>query len=175
MKLIIGLGNPGTKYEHTRHNVAWIILDEIFGVSEWQEEKYAYSEILKKNIDGVDTIFAKPQTFMNDSGKIFPYFFKNFEIKIDDILVVQDEIDLPIGEIKMSVDRGDAGHNGVKSIMSALGSKNFARIRVGVSITDKEGNMHKPDVLGNFNTNEIKKIKKEISPKVEEMIKEFIK
>lgn len=175
MILVIGLGNPGEKYKNTRHNVAWIIFDEIFGVENWQSEKYAHSEILKKKIKDKDFIFAKPQTFMNDSGKIIPYFVKNFDININDILVIQDEIDLPLGEVKLSIDSGDAGHNGVKSIMNILGSKKFARIRIGVSIKDEEGNVYKPDVLGNFSLQEIEILKKEIVSKVENIIKDFIK
>lgn len=175
MILVIGLGNPGEKYKNTKHNVAWIILDAIFGDENWQDEKYAHSEILKTNLNGVDFIFAKPQTFMNESGKIISYFVKNFDIKIDDIVVIQDEIDLPFGEIKLSMDSGDAGHNGVKSIMNALGSQKFARIRIGVSIKGEDGKLYKPDVLGNFSIQDIETLKKEISPKVKDKLKEFAK
>lgn len=175
MILVIGLGNPGDKYKYTRHNVAWIVFDEIFPDKDWQGEKYAHSEILKTSLNGVDFIFAKPQTFMNESGKVIPYFIRNFDIKISDIVVVQDEIDLPFGEVKLSIDSGDAGHNGVRSIMSVLGSKNIVRIRIGVSIKDEEGSMHKPDVLGNFSTKEINTLKKEIAPKVKAFIQDFVK
>lgn len=174
MYLIICLGNIGEKYKYTRHNVAWIIIDEIFKDKEWKYEKYANAKIFEENINDKKIFFVKPETFMNDSGNVIPFFQKNFSIQVENILVIQDEIDLPFGEIKISKDRGDAGHNGVKSIMNILGSKDFTRIRIGVSIKGEDGIYHKPDVLGNFNAQEIETLKKEVAPKVENIFQEFV-
>lgn len=166
MFIILGLGNPGNKYEKTRHNVAWIVFDFLNKNLDWQKNKYAGAFVAPTSIGDADILFVKPETFMNESGKVLPYFAKEYGITEENIVVVHDDIDLPFGEIKISYDRGDGGHNGVKSIMESLGSKAFTRIRIGVSITDENGVLHKPDVLGNFSKDEISKIKTDLAPTI---------
>ena len=126
MKILIGLGNPGSKYEHNRHNVGFQILDQLS--SDFSADKYSFSEVA--DYDGLRLV--KPQTFMNDSGKTAQKF------KDEEIIVVYDDIDIPIGTVKCSFDRGAGGHNGVQSIIDHLGTTAFARIRVGVRPVHEE-------------------------------------
>ncbi|MCC6323166.1 aminoacyl-tRNA hydrolase [Candidatus Nomurabacteria bacterium] len=174
MFTIIGLGNPSDEYKNTRHNVAWIIYDNIFSNLNWQKNKYAESELVNTRIDDKDVLLVKPQTFMNESGRVIPYLMKTYGTTVENIIVVHDDIDLPLGVIKISHDRGDGGHNGVKSIMSVLGTKEFTRIRIGVSILDESGIVRKPDVLGNFSQEEQKQLEP-ISKKIAMIIEEVVK
>lgn len=169
MFTLIGLGNIGSKYKFTRHNVGWIIFDNLFSHLSWQKNKYAESEIANTRINDTDVLLVRPETFMNESGRILPYLIKTYGTMTEKLVVVHDDIDLPMGEIKISHDRGDGGHNGVKSIMNNLGTKEFIRIRVGVSIKGEDGVLHKPDVLGNFSKEEIEKIKS-IAKKVSDVM-----
>ncbi|MDP3740957.1 MAG: aminoacyl-tRNA hydrolase, partial [bacterium] len=127
-KLIIGLGNPGSKYEKTRHNAGFIILDALareYGVG-FEFKKKLKSEIAKLP----DLILAKPQTFMNESGGAVSLIAKTYKLTPDSLLVVHDEIDLPLGQIRSS-SGGSAGHKGVESIIAALGS-GVSHLRIGI-------------------------------------------
>ncbi len=155
MITIIGLGNVGDEYKNTRHNVAWIIFDTLISEDRWQKNKYAESDLVSTRIADTDILMVKPLTFMNESGRVLPYLMKTYGTKSDALVVIQDDIDLPLGIVKISHDRGDGGHNGIKSITNTLGSKEFTRIRVGVSMLDENGEIRKPDVLGNFSKAEI--------------------
>jgi peptidyl-tRNA hydrolase, PTH1 family len=130
MKLVVGLGNPGKKYKDTRHNVGFILLDKYAEDNslEWSEEKKFKSQITKQD----DTIFAKPQTFMNKSGEAVSKLVNFYQITPEDLVVIHDDVDLEFGAIKDQVGRGDAGHKGVADIVEKLGTQNFRRIRVGV-------------------------------------------
>jgi PTH1 family peptidyl-tRNA hydrolase len=174
MFTIIGLGNIGDEYKNTRHNVAWIIFDNLFSNLNWQKNKYAESELANTRIDNHDVLLVKPQTFMNESGRVIPYLSKTYGTTTEKIIVVHDDIDLPLGITKISHDRGDGGHNGVKSIMNVLGTKEFIRVRIGVSILDDEGVLRKPDVLGNFSQDDQIKLQ-EISQKTALIIEAIIK
>jgi PTH1 family peptidyl-tRNA hydrolase len=170
MKTIIALGNIGEEYKNIRHNVAWIICDELINKDSWQENKYVPADLASTRIESEDILFVKPHTFMNKSGDTLPYLQKTYGTKLEDLIVIHDDIDLPISTIKISYDRGDGGHNGVKSIMGATGSKEFTRIRVGVSITDETGTLRKPDVLGDFSKEDLKTIKETLAPRVGKII-----
>jgi PTH1 family peptidyl-tRNA hydrolase len=130
MILIIGLGNPGKQYEGTRHNLGFRVLDLLAGVSQspgdsgW-EHKFD-SQFLK--LDSV--ILAKPQTFMNKSGEAVKEILKFYPAA--DMIVIHDELDLPLGSIKIQKNVSAAGHNGVQSIIDEVGTKNFIRIRLGI-------------------------------------------
>lgn len=175
MILIIGLGNKGHEYERTRHNVSWIIFDYLNKQFDWQINKYAKANLAMTNIYQTDVAFVKPETFMNRSGEILDYFKKEYKFNTDDLIVVHDDIDLPIGKIKISYDRGDGGNNGVKSIVEHLGSKSFTRIRVGVSVLDEDGILHKPEVLSKFSREELGIIKNEITVTVGKILETIIK
>ena len=125
MKLIVGLGNPGKEYENTRHNTGRILINLI-------EEK------LDKNIK-----FFMPDNFMNNSGVTVAKLIKSKK-DLKDLIVIYDDIDLPIGRMKISFDRSSGGHNGLESIIKKLKSKEFLRIRIGICPVTPSGKMKKP-------------------------------
>ena len=160
MKIVVGLGNPGSEYENTRHNTGRILV-RIF------EEK----NTTKQKIN-----FITPDTFMNNSGKAVVPFIKTKK-DLKDLIVVYDDIDLPLGKIKISFNRSDGGHNGLGSIIKLLKSQEFLRIRVGISPTTPKGFVKKPKgegavlkfLLGEFKKSELELIKK-LGKKVAEAI-----
>ncbi len=130
MKLIIGLGNYGKKYEKTRHNYGFFVIDEFAKRNDFPEFKSSLFSLLSiKN----DIILAKPQTYMNNSGKAVKAIADYYKIDPEDIIVVHDDADIEIGKIKEDKNRGSAGHNGIKSIIELLGTKNFKRLRMGIN------------------------------------------
>ncbi|HYE22277.1 MAG TPA: aminoacyl-tRNA hydrolase [Verrucomicrobiae bacterium] len=133
MKLIIGLGNPGQKYEKTRHNLGFRVLDLLAGGVEW-ENKYD-SQILKTE----NVILAKPQTFMNLSGKAVKEILKYYPDA--ELIVIHDELDFPLGTLKVIKNASSAGHNGVQSLIDELGTKDFIRVRLGVNNPETRGQM----------------------------------
>lgn len=155
--LIIALGNPGEKYKKTRHNAGWLVVDTIYPDSAWQPDGYAFADVA--NISDQLTV-AKPMTFMNDSGKTAEYFSSKKNIMPEHMIVMYDDIDLPLGKFKISFDRGSGGHNGIKSLESHLASKSFIRIRIGISKTLEDGSLVKPNVLGNFEADELELLTK---------------
>ncbi len=172
MKYIVGLGNPGNQYQRTRHNVAWIIFDAM-NLSDWKFDKYMNAEFTGKLIDDEIVLFIKPQTFMNRSGEIFKVLKKQEDFSSDQVVLLYDDIDLPFGKVRVSFNRGDGGHNGVKSVVQHLGTKKIVRIRVGVSRKTEDGKFIKPNVLSDFSREEYERIFSEISPKVSSLI-EFL-
>ncbi len=132
MKLVVGLGNPGKEYINTRHNVGFMILDNYLGESiKWSSKfESLYYEL---NIKGDKYIFLKPQTYMNLSGKAVYQFMKFFKLSHKDILVIQDDLDLPVGKIRLKIDSSAGGHNGIKDIINAIGTQDFIRLKVGIS------------------------------------------
>lgn len=128
-KLIVGLGNPGSKYQINRHNVGFLILDKFLSnQGNFEYIKKFDADILKVG----DIIFAKPQSFMNLSGKSVAAISNFYHIDPIEILVIQDELDLEFGRVKVSFDSSDAGHNGIKSLIDSLGTKSFYRLRFGI-------------------------------------------
>ncbi|MEZ4211132.1 MAG: aminoacyl-tRNA hydrolase [Candidatus Paceibacterota bacterium] len=186
MFLIAGLGNPGEKYKNTRHNVGFLLIDFLY--SGFEFDKYADAFIKKELIKDKEALIIKPQTFMNDSGRSVSFLSDKYEIDPENILVVYDDIDLPFGDVRVSFDRGEGGHNGIKSIVSHLGTKAFIRLRVGICPRDENGNAVKPKggfftppnkavsnfVLKDFSSADLEKISN-LSSKVEKIIETFIK
>lgn len=132
IKLVVGLGNPGSEYENTRHNIAWIAIDnytKLDGTSWKAKFKGVYTDIV---INGEKVYFLKPETYMNLSGESVGALCKFFKIDVSEILVIQDELDLPFGQIMFKKGGGLAGHNGLKSITSHMGSQEFFRMRIGI-------------------------------------------
>ena len=115
MKLIVGLGNPGKKYAKTRHNVGFRVIDSL----DFARDK--------------DVILLKPNTFMNQSGKVVKSLTTKYKIQTTDVIVIHDDIDLPFGEIRVSKDSSSAGHKGVQSIINELGTQDFTRVRIGIN------------------------------------------
>ena len=156
MILIVGLGNPGKKYQDTRHNIGFGVIDKLQSLN------------LKK------VILAKPKTFMNLSGKAVKSLIKKYKIPTANLWVIHDDIDLPLGKIRIVKNRGAAGHKGVESIIKELGTKNFVRFRIGIQ--PKFGKPKNPErfVLQKFNKEE-EKIVKEVIKKTAEAIEMILK
>lgn len=173
MKLIIGLGNPGTKYEKTRHNVGFMAADKIannFKFPSFAFEKKFNAEISKDQIENKSVILAKPQTFMNSSGVSTKAIMDYYKIQENDLIVIHDDLDIKIGDYKNSKDRNSAGHRGVQSIIDNLDSKNFERIRIGIGVESKDLPTE-VFVLENFDKSEISTIN-DVIGKICEQIKE---
>ncbi len=150
MKMIVGLGNPGKDYQNTRHNVGFLVLDNYLNTSDWKEKFNAlYHE---ERINSEKVIFVKPLTYMNLSGDAVVKYVNYFDVNIDDILVIHDDLDLPFSTYKLKKNSSAGGHNGIKSIINRLGSQEFARLKVGVS-HDRSVDT-KDYVLGNFSKKE---------------------
>ena len=133
MKLLVGLGNPGKEYERTRHNVGWLVLDEIASsVRASVDRKKFGAELGEAEIDGVRTLLLKPQTFMNLSGEAVGPAAKFYKIEPRDVIVVHDDLDLEFGRVQIKVGGGHGGHNGLRSVIPHLGSPDFVRVRVGI-------------------------------------------
>jgi PTH1 family peptidyl-tRNA hydrolase len=132
MFYIIGLGNPGDKYEKTRHNVGRMVLNEIVGDS-WEKSKNANALYSRAMIASEAVEYLVPETFMNRSGETVKYIVDKQNAKPEEFIVVHDDIDLPFGEIKIVQGRGAGGNNGIDSIIKNLKSKNFIRVRVGIA------------------------------------------
>lgn len=131
MKLIVGLGNPGKEYNNTRHNIGFMALDNYITGIEWKENSYAYYINIKN--DKTNTLFIKPKTYMNLSGNAVNYFVNYYKINVADILVIQDDLDLELGKIKIKYNSSSGGHNGIKSIIENLHTQEFLRLKIGIS------------------------------------------
>lgn len=134
MYYIVALGNPGEKYEHTRHNVGWQVVDHC--IKEWQVSNLVESgglsgRLTEGIVQGGEVTILYPTTFMNNSGSAVVKLVPKGEV--EQLIVVHDDIDLPFGEIKVGKGRGAGGNNGVQSIIDKLGSKDFIRVRVGIA------------------------------------------
>lgn len=169
-KLIVGLGNPGDEYANTRHNTGFLCVDKIvkkLETTNFQYEKKLLSEIAKNKI-----IFAKPQTFINKSGAAVLALAKFHKTKPENILVIHDDIDILWGNFKLSFGRSSAGHKGVESIIKALKTKNFWRLRIGIQpIRQAHGKpKHIPAdkiILKKFTSAELKTLDKTIKKAAE--------
>jgi len=135
MKLVVGLGNPGKKYEGTRHNIGFRVANLLADRWELGRPKVKYSGLLRQGragIGGPRVAVLLPQTYMNDAGRSVGPARGAAKLDLDRLLVIHDEIDLPFGEIRTRVGGGLAGHNGLKSVREAVGSPDFQRVRIGV-------------------------------------------
>ena len=135
MILIVGLGNPGRKFQKTRHNVGFRIVDNFQKenkFSNWKLEKKLKAKISEGKIGRKKIILVKPQTFMNESGKSVHLLTKRYTLNPNHLFVVHDDFDLPLGKMKISRSRGSAGHKGVQSIIEEIGTKDFVRLRIGI-------------------------------------------
>jgi len=139
-RLIVGLGNPGPKYDRTRHNIGFEIVDALAksfpGIS-LTENKRFQGEVGEFRSGGDRTVLIKPTTFMNNSGQAVRAVLDWYKLDAGSVLVVYDDMDLPTGKLRMRLSGGAGGHNGMKSIISHLGTKEFPRLRVGIGSTEK--------------------------------------
>ena len=143
--VIVGLGNPGQEYEKTRHNAGRAAVELLARQGDFEDfvtNKKALALVAKGHIDSENTILVLPETMMNASGKAVAAFIKTPKAA-KNLIVVQDDLDLPLGTIKMVVGRGSGGHKGVESVMRAIRTKDFARIRIGISAVGKKNQAKK--------------------------------
>ncbi len=171
---IVGLGNPGKKYVWSRHNVAWNVLDTIFGTL-WERDSYLEAWYQQEMIANTHLHLILPQTFMNNSGKTVSTLQKIYSsFTTERCIVIHDDIDLPLGTVRIAFDRGSGGHNGVRSIHEHLGTSSFLRIRIGIAKELGDGRIVKPAVLGTFSFEERDYITKNIAPLVHSMLTKIV-
>lgn len=142
MKLIVGLGNPEEKYAGTRHNLGFEVLDELskkLNLIDWKLEDKFKSEI----IQAPELILVKPQTYMNNSGLAIKLLTTYYKLPTTNLIVIHDELDLPLGHIKIRQGGAAAGHHGVESITESLGTDQFIRVRLGIGNLDSQSGEHK--------------------------------
>jgi PTH1 family peptidyl-tRNA hydrolase len=146
---VVGLGNPGTNYERTRHNVGFRVVDEVarrFGVEHWRKK----DEALQVHVAAHRVVLVKPQSFMNESGRPVAKIAGWWKAAAPDVLVISDDLDLPFGRLRMRANGGSGGHNGLKSIIEVAG-EGFPRLRIGIG----RGRSDTIDyVLANFSSEE---------------------
>ena len=163
MKLIIGLGNPGKKYQNNRHNIGFMIVDNFGHKNGFKLNKLKFQSMWNDlHLHGQKIVLVKPLTYMNRSGHAVRLWKDYFDIESEDILVIHDDMDLSLGQLRMRPKGGAGGHNGLKSIINNLGDKQFPRLRFGVGRAP-EGNNPAVYVLNDFSKEEFKIVKEKIS------------
>jgi len=176
MKLVVWLGNPGKKYEKTRHNIWFVFLDLFLKYKNLGKTKYVSkfgAEFFKTIIAGEQILFVKPMTFMNQSGGPIQSIVNFYKIDVSDILVLHDEIDLELSKIKTKMGGGHAWHNGLRDLIARLWSRDFERLRIGVG-RPKSKDEVTDYVLWNFGKQEISELEAQ-SMEVFGRIEEFLK
>jgi PTH1 family peptidyl-tRNA hydrolase len=180
---IVGLGNPGQEYANTRHNTGFIIVDDLWKffdkegeVNNWKEDMKLNALVAKAKLGKASFVLVKPQTFMNLSGQSVKPLINSVK-KAESLVVIHDDLDLAIGRAKLSFNKSAGGHRGVESIIKAVKTEEFIRIRVGISPATPTGKLKKPtgeEVVGDFivakfkekEFDEIKKVSKEVKEAV---------
>jgi len=184
--IIVGLGNPGDQYEETRHNVGRMVLDAFVkknDFSDWQDDKKMKAIVSEGKIGKNKAMLLKPETFMNKSGEALVSLLKGGKLKIkvekinnekvkalENLVVIHDDLDLPLGKIKISFNKSSGGHRGVESVIKAVKTDGFVRLRLGISGETASGKIKKPQgeekvidaILGEFKKTEIDELKKTI-------------
>jgi peptidyl-tRNA hydrolase, PTH1 family len=183
--IIVGLGNPGQEYEGTRHNTGRIAVDTFakkVDINEWTEDKKIKSETSKGKVGKNTVLLIKPNTFMNKSGDAVKSLIKSKKVA-ETLVVVHDDLDIPFGKMKISFNKSSGGHRGVESIIKAIKTEAFIRLRIGISSSTASGKIKKPQgeeevekaILGKFKPNEqdmLKKIMKRASEGLETLVLE---
>lgn len=133
MKMVVGLGNPGKKYQATKHNIGFITLDELAYQHKFSFNKSKFeADVAEARFNSEKVLFVKPQTFMNDSGRAVRPLMDYYTVDLDDLLVIYDDLDLPVGKVRLRQKGSAGGHNGIKSIIQHIGTQDFNRIRIGI-------------------------------------------
>lgn len=135
IRLLVGLGNPGEQYEQTRHNVGFWLVDAIASSCHhsFRSESKFHGDLCRVTIGGADLRLLKPSTYMNRSGRAIAAVARYFDIPPEEILVAHDELDLPVGSVRLKQGGGHAGHNGLRDTIAALGIRDFWRLRIGIA------------------------------------------
>ena len=163
LRLVVGLGNPGNKYENTRHNAGFLVADKIARDFSISFNKTKFDTVFGRGfIEDVDVLLAKPMAFMNRSGPPLQKLAHYFQIPGGDMLVIHDDIDLAFGRLKIKEKGGHGGHNGIRSIMDAFGGGDFGRLRIGVGRSGTGENVT-DHVLGRFSNDKAEKVGRVIS------------
>ncbi len=169
MKLVVGLGNPGKEYKRTRHNIGFMVLDNYLGKVKWKTKMEAY--IYEEDLGNDKVLFIKPLTYMNLSGMAVSKIVNFYKIKMEDILVIQDDLDIAFGSFKLKRNSSSGGHNGIKSIIAELKSEEFARLKIGIE-TNRQIPVERY-VLTKFTDEEMKCLEEKFST-YNDIIKMFI-
>ena len=184
--IIVGLGNPEEKYDGTRHNTGRMVVKQFAKekkLDEWKLDKKANALITRGIIERAATVLILPETFMNKSGDSVRRFVKSKKSAKEGLVVFHDELDLPLGTVRFAFNKGPGGHRGIESVIKAVGTQEFLRVRIGISPSDSKGRAKKPigeekvlkHILTKFKPEELKVLKK-LSALVDEalicMIKE---
>ena len=151
-KLVVGLGNPGSKYHETRHNIGFMAIDLMakkLGLT-FSEEKTFKAEVASTFLNGEKVYFVKPTTFMNESGKAVHALLTYYGLDIEDLLIIYDDLDMEVGKIRLRAKGSAGGHNGIKSIIQHIGTQVFNRVKIGIG-RPKNGMSVVHHVLSTFN------------------------
>lgn len=179
MKLLVFLGNPGKEYEKTRHNAGFLCGDYLqkqWGTGAFQAKKDFQGVIAEGVFASEKILFLKPQTFMNLSGESAGAVLKFYKIPLADILVVHDDKDLPFGVIRFRAQGSAGGHRGIRSLIALLGTKEFARVKIGVEARAEDSPISTTDfVLGKFSATELAALEKTVFPAVAEKVQEWLR
>lgn len=183
MKVIVGLGNPGKKFENTRHNTGFLVIDRLAEIKKCSLREFSSKKrnwklrkkLKAKTLETNNFILVKPQTYMNSSGEVIKKIPQYLNISISQFLknlyVVHDELDLSLGEYKIQFGRGAAGHKGVESVIRELGTKDFWRVRVGIGPSNKAEEQF---VLEKFGKEEKEVLEKVIEKAIEDLISRLV-
>ena len=170
--LIVGLGNPGDEYIGTRHNTGFMVLDAFAKASNIVFEDRRYGYIAETSIKGRKVFLLKPTTYMNLSGNAVRYWLNKENIDVERLLVVVDDLSLPLGALRLKGKGSNGGHNGLGNIQSVIGTQQYARLRVGIGNDFPKG-MQMDWVLGKYDDNDMKELTPSIDTAIE-MIKSFV-
>ena len=157
MKLIVGLGNPGDEYKNTRHNVGFDLINYICKINNLNIDKEQFNaKYAVTRVDGERVLLIKSLSYMNLSGVVVKKFVDYFKLNNEDVLVVQDDLDMPLGRVKIITNSSSGGHNGIKDIERNLKGKNFIRLKIGIG---KDSNINSKDyVLSKFSNDDLDKL-----------------
>ena len=164
MKLLIGLGNPGEKYDKTRHNIGFMALDYLWNRVSGDKLKQKFESLYGEvNNNGEKFLFVFPQTFMNNSGQSVRKWVDFYNLDLEDIYVFYDDMDIPFGDFRLKLGGSAGGHNGIKSMIAHLGTQDFQRVRLGI---DRQPGSTVDYVLGRFSKHQLGILENETFPKV---------
>ena len=169
IRLVVGIGNPGDKYKNTYHNVGFLFIDSIIETAEGNDEgKKATWKSIKsfRYIKGKGAILAKTTSFMNESGRAVNSAINYFGVSPEEILIVHDDSDIPLGEYKISFGRGSAGHKGIESIIKTLGTKEFLRVRIGIRTDVRKAGKFVLEKMTEVHRDDLEKVFAEIQRKL---------
>lgn len=161
MKIIVGLGNPGIAYSNSRHNIGFMCISRFAKDHQITfDKKQGQARVGLGEVSRQPVVLARPQTFMNASGEAVSYLVNRYKAVADDLIVIHDDMDLPLGKIRIRRGGRSAGHKGIESIIGCLDDPDFIRVRVGIGRPEANGEKDKKEVIGfvldNFNDDEVK-------------------